>query len=79
LPLTVVVHGEPRGLIPMANTEQERSADPEWIAAQRAFAARSNRSRFVIAARSGHLVVDERPDLVIAEVKAMLAELRRSP
>ena len=78
-PLTVVVHGDPHGLIPMATAEEERSADPGWVAAQRAFAARSNRSRFVIAARSGHLIVNERPDLVIAEVEAMLVELRRSP
>ncbi len=77
LPLTVVVHGEPRDLIPMASEEEKRAADPAWLAAERTFAARSSRSRWVVAAGSGHLIADEKPDLVIAEVRTMLAEVRR--
>lgn len=79
LPLTVVVHGEPRGLLPMASAAEERAAEPGWIAAQQAFAARSTRGRLVVAAGSGHLIAQERPDLVVAEVKDVVAETRRGP
>lgn len=72
LPLTVVVHGEPRDFIPMASPDVERAADPRWIAAQRAFAAHSTRGRVVVASGSGHLIASERPDLVIREVETML-------
>jgi pimeloyl-ACP methyl ester carboxylesterase len=75
LPLTVVVHGEPRDLIPFARPEEERAADPTWLAAQRTFADRSRRGRLVVATGSGHLIVEDRPDLVIETVQAMVDEV----
>jgi pimeloyl-ACP methyl ester carboxylesterase len=76
LPLTVIVHGDPRGFIPAASAEEERAADPRWISGQRAFAARSSRGRVVVATGSGHLIASERPEVVVDAVKAMLAERR---
>ena len=48
----------------------------DLTAAQRAFAARSSRGLLVVAQRSGHLVTENRPDLVVATVKQMLDEVR---
>jgi pimeloyl-ACP methyl ester carboxylesterase len=79
LPLTVIVHDAPRDLIPGASAEDARAADSRWIAAQRAFAARSSRGRWVVAKGSGHLIASERPDVVIEEVKRMLRELGAAP
>jgi len=42
-------------------------------------AARSTKSRFVVATGSGHVIVEERPDLVVSEVKAILDATRPAP
>jgi pimeloyl-ACP methyl ester carboxylesterase len=79
LPLTVIVHDVPRDLVPGASAEDVRTADSRWIAAQRAFAERSSRGRWVVAKGSGHLIASDRPDVAIDEVKRMLRDLRAAP
>lgn len=49
---------------------------PGWAAAQAALAASSSNGRLVIAEHSGHYVQLERPELVIAAVREVLASAR---
>ena len=67
LPLTVIWHG-----IPAEPLELEALAE----ASLRALVADSDHGSFVIAEESGHYVTFDRPDMVIEELKGMLATVR---
>ena len=52
---------------------------PSEIAAHRALAARSSRGRHLVAARSGHWILFDEPDLVASVVQELVEDYRRSP
>ncbi|MFT6661143.1 MAG: pimeloyl-ACP methyl ester carboxylesterase [Maricaulis maris] len=71
LPITVIVATRP------AN-----GASPQfrqlWIDEQQAFAAAAGQARYVEASRSRHYIQRDQPDLVIAEIEAMIERVRAS-
>jgi pimeloyl-ACP methyl ester carboxylesterase len=67
LPLTVIWHG-----IPAEPLELEPLAE----ASLRALVGESEDGRLIIAEDSGHYITFDRPDVVIAEIGAMLGRLR---
>jgi pimeloyl-ACP methyl ester carboxylesterase len=67
LPLTVIWHG-----IPAEPLELEPLAE----ASLRKLAAHSDYGRFVIADESGHYITFDRPDIVIEELRSILATVR---
>ncbi|HEX3918201.1 MAG TPA: alpha/beta hydrolase [Caulobacteraceae bacterium] len=64
-PLTVIAHGKP-----LSGALQ--AAEPGWREGQKRLAGLSASSRFVVAEHAGHAIAQEDPDLVAAEVRAML-------
>jgi len=50
-----------------------------WIDEQQRFAAAVGDARYVEASRSRHYLQRDQPDLVIAEVRAMIGRVRASP
>jgi len=63
LPLRVITHG-----VPFPNGEQEHA----WQESQREIASRSTRGKVIRAEGAGHQVMIARPDLVTAEIAAVL-------
>jgi pimeloyl-ACP methyl ester carboxylesterase len=75
LPLTVITHGradwshDAFGLDQSDLDEAERA----WQRHQAELTTKSSRSRFCVAGTSGHLVPLDEPELVVSEIRAMLA------
>jgi pimeloyl-ACP methyl ester carboxylesterase len=46
---------------------------PEEVAAQRSLAERSRRGRHVVAAKSGHWILFDEPDLIVSVVRELVA------
>jgi len=64
-PLTVIWHGVPA---------EPLELEPVAEAAMRQLAGQADQGRFVIAAESGHYIPYDRPDVVIAEILALLGQ-----
>jgi pimeloyl-ACP methyl ester carboxylesterase len=69
-PLEVLVRGRAEADPPGMDGPALESA---WLSAQRRLVALSDRGRLTTAESSGHFVAGDRPDLVVAAVKAALA------
>jgi pimeloyl-ACP methyl ester carboxylesterase len=67
LPLTVIWHGTPA---------EPLELEPLAEASLRELVASSDYGRFVIAEESGHYITFDRPDMVVEELKGMLATVR---
>lgn len=75
LPLSVITHGRADWIpdefgLSRADLDQ---AERAWQQHQADLATRSSRSRFCVAAASGHLIPVDQPGLVVSEIQAMLA------
>ena len=71
-PLTVVAAGKPNP----AFGEQAEDFQQFWIEQNRALAARSTNSRFVLVEGSGHHLEQEAPDVVVHAIREMVARVR---
>jgi len=69
IPAIVLVHGEPRDIDPGASAGDLAQLEPKWRAAQAQFAGRFTRSKLVVVEQSGHLIVNERPDVVVGAIR----------
>jgi pimeloyl-ACP methyl ester carboxylesterase len=77
LPLTVITHGRADWvpeILDFSPAELDH-CDRVWQRSQRGLATLSANSTFRTAERSGHLIPAERPDLVAAEIVAMVAQV----
>ena len=63
------------GDVPVLVVSGERNSDAGQLARQARLAARSTRGRHVIAEGSGHWIPLDRPDVVIAAIRAVVAAL----
>jgi len=72
VPAVVVSRDPARGL-------PDPVAEAKWQSGQRALAAGISRAEWWTAARSGHEIHRDRPDLVVAAVRRVLARLRAGP
>jgi len=61
------------GDVPMVVVSGETNSDAGQLARQERLAARSRRGRHVIARRSGHWIPLDRPDVVVAAVREVMA------
>ena len=61
------------GDVPMVVVSGETNSDAGQLARQERLAARSSRGRHVIARRSGHWIPLDRPDVVVAAVRDVMA------
>ena len=61
------------GDVPMVVVSGETNSDAGQLARQERLAARSSRGRHVIARRSGHWIPLDRPDVVVAAVREVMA------
>jgi len=64
-----------RPLIVLAS-EQNMTATPYWVEAQRRQAALSTNGRLIVAAGSGHSIHWDQPALVIDAVRQVIADVR---
>lgn len=69
IPAIVLIHGEPRDIDPTASAAALALLEPKWRAAQAQFSRQFTRSKWVVVANSGHLIVSERPDAVVNAVR----------
>lgn len=69
VPLTVVAHGRPL-------TGPNATLEEGWRQGQERLAALSEQARFVVAETSGHAILQEAPDLVVAEVTHLVDQVR---
>jgi pimeloyl-ACP methyl ester carboxylesterase len=82
MPLVVLRHGRVGDLVgAAASPEEQRAFEPTWVALQEGLARQSTRGQLRVVAGSGHLIVDERPDVVVQAVHDVLDTLAgaRSP
>ena len=77
IPIVVIPHGVAGDLLgPTTDPDEARQTEPLWQELQRSLAAASDAGRVVVAEGSGHMITEERPDLVVREVLALLAAVR---
>jgi pimeloyl-ACP methyl ester carboxylesterase len=72
MPLSVLTHGKPPSPPDPETDAQERL----WQRLQNELAAMLPGSRHVIATRSGHDIPRDQPDLVLAEIRRVVAAVR---
>jgi pimeloyl-ACP methyl ester carboxylesterase len=77
MPLVVVRH-ERVGDLPVEDPAYAATLEPIWQAEQAKLAACSSRGRLIVATGSGHHVADERPELVLDELRTLVGVVRRS-
>jgi pimeloyl-ACP methyl ester carboxylesterase len=76
LPLTVITHGRADWIPDAFGLDQIDldQAELAWQRHQADLATKSSRPRFRVAAASGHLIPKDQPDLVVSEIRTMLAD-----
>jgi pimeloyl-ACP methyl ester carboxylesterase len=72
LPLRVLGHEQPRGLLPPGGEAEAARLEPLWQEAQANLARLSENGSYRVVPGSGHLIVQDRPDAVVAAVLEML-------
>jgi pimeloyl-ACP methyl ester carboxylesterase len=77
LPLTVITHGHADWIPGVFGLDQGDldQAELAWQRHQAELAGRYPQSRFAVAAASGHLIPLDQPELVVSEIRAMLADV----
>ncbi len=73
VPLTVLVHERPDGLLPPKLSSLNKDIEPRWLQAQQQFAARSSRGTWKIVPGSDHLIANSQPHAVANAVLEMIA------
>jgi pimeloyl-ACP methyl ester carboxylesterase len=63
------------GNVPVVVVSGEMNSDAGQLARQSRLAARSSRGRHVVAERSGHWIPLDRPDVVVAAIREVIAAL----
>lgn len=71
----VLVHGVPTGLYPYATPHELEDLDKQWLPLQRELAASFTNQSLNIVEGSGHLIANERPDVIVRSVE-QLAQLQ---
>jgi pimeloyl-ACP methyl ester carboxylesterase len=78
IPLVVIARGTTMGSsYPYLTDEQVRRVDGAWRDLQRDLATRSPKGHLVIAAKSGHNVQADEPEVVIGAVREVVEQVRR--
>jgi pimeloyl-ACP methyl ester carboxylesterase len=77
IPLTVVRHGIPDIFASMPPAEAAR-AELEWQKLQGELAALSDRSRLIVAEKSGHAIQIHQPELVVETIRELVDQARRT-
>jgi pimeloyl-ACP methyl ester carboxylesterase len=78
LPLSVITHGRADWIPDVFGLEKADldQAELAWQRYQPDLAAKSSRSKLRVAATSGHLIPVDQPELVVSEIRAMIAPFR---
>jgi pimeloyl-ACP methyl ester carboxylesterase len=77
IPLVVITRGTTmRSSYPHLTDEQVRRVDAAWRGLQRDLARRSSKGELMIAARSGHNVQADEPEVVIGAVREVVEQVR---
>jgi pimeloyl-ACP methyl ester carboxylesterase len=77
VPLVVLIHDQPVGLLPPGLGFETAAIEPEWRGLQQALARRSTRGTWRIVPNSGHLIAGSQPHAVATTILEMLAQIRR--
>ena len=72
----LVISRDDQGPLASAGSTEEVAFEERWQAQQVLSAARSSRGRRLVAKGSGHHITEDRPDLVVAELLQLIAEIR---
>jgi pimeloyl-ACP methyl ester carboxylesterase len=77
IPLVVITRGTTmRSSYPHLTDEQVRRVEAAWRGLQRDLARRSSKGELMIAARSGHNVQADEPEVVIGAVREVVEQVR---
>ena len=79
LPMVVLAHGVlGKDMTPPGwSDEQVARRELAWREMQNDFARRSPRGRLVVAAKSGHYIQNDQPELVVSAVREVVHSVRR--
>jgi pimeloyl-ACP methyl ester carboxylesterase len=77
VPLVVLSHERPEGLLPPGYESEVEAFEPEWRDVQQRLARRSTRGTWRMVPNSGHLIHASQPHAVAGAVLEMLAQVRR--
>ena len=72
VPITIISHGQPQS-VPGMPQEVNLEYEDAWQQMQIEIAGLSRKGRRVVANQAGHMIHHEQPDLVVHEIRAMLA------
>ena len=77
LPVSVITHGRAGWIHEEFGLDQAEldQAERVWQRYRLDLAATYPGSRFLVAARSGHMIAIEEPDLITAEIQTMIAKI----
>ncbi len=77
VPLVVLSHEKPVGLLPPGYESEVEAFEPEWRDVQQQLSRRSTRGTWRMVPNSGHLIHGSQPHAVAGVVLEMLAEVRQ--
>ncbi|MBP6869270.1 alpha/beta hydrolase [Candidatus Babeliales bacterium] len=69
-PLMVIRAGK------MSGTDQEKNQMKIWLQAD--LATKSSRGKLIVAEKSGHMIPNEQPEIIVEAVREMVAEIRQA-
>jgi pimeloyl-ACP methyl ester carboxylesterase len=78
IPLVVLVHEKPDGLLPPGLSGYGQSIEREWLGLQQRFAKNSLRGTWRVVPGSDHLIGNSQPHAVASAVIEMVADIRRA-
>jgi len=78
LPLIVLSHDDPTGIVPDVDAAELAAIEPRWQEGQRRFANQLSGAQ-VSVVKSTHLIASERPEAVVAAVRKLLAAQPAAP
>ena len=78
VPLVVLVHERPDGLLPPGLGPWSRAVEHDWVRLQQGFAQRSRRGTWRIVPGSDHLIGSSQPHSVASAILELVAEVRRA-
>ena len=71
-------HSYPLGDKPLVDVSTDEDRNPDYVKLQTELLSLSQNSEQIIAAKSGHFIIIDRPDVVIAAIRRVVQSVRNN-